>query len=205
MGSSVLDIAPVIPVVVIDDADTAVPVAKALRAGGVGIIEVTLRTGAALDAVRRIAAEVPDITVGAGTVTTPAQLEQARSAGADFVVSPGCTARLADAMIASGLPCLPGATTVSEMLDLLDRGFTEMKFFPAAAAGGLAYLKSLAGPLPAVRFCPTGGITVETAPDYLALTNVGCVGGSWLTPATAIAAGDWPAVERLAGQAAALG
>jgi 2-dehydro-3-deoxyphosphogluconate aldolase/(4S)-4-hydroxy-2-oxoglutarate aldolase len=204
MGFSVLDVSPVIPVVVIDDAEAAVPVARALLAGGVAIIEVTLRTDAALDAIRRIAAEVPDISVGVGTVTTPAQVEQATSAGADFLVSPGSTVRLLDAMTATGLPCLPGAATVSEILDLLDRGFTELKFFPAAAAGGLGYLRSVAGPLPAARFCPTGGITVDTAPDYLALPNVGCVGGSWLTPARAIATGDWPTIERLANQAATL-
>jgi 2-dehydro-3-deoxyphosphogluconate aldolase / (4S)-4-hydroxy-2-oxoglutarate aldolase len=204
VDSSVLDISPVIPVVVIEDVGVAVPVARSLLAGGVAIIEVTLRTDAALDAVRRIAAEVPEINVGVGTVTMPAQVEQANSAGANFVVSPGCTTRLLDAMAASGLPCLPGAATVSEMLDLLDRGFAELKFFPAAAAGGLAYLKSVAGPLPGARFCPTGGITPDTAPDYLALPNVGCVGGSWLTPTAALAAGDWPAIERLARAAAAL-
>jgi 2-dehydro-3-deoxyphosphogluconate aldolase/(4S)-4-hydroxy-2-oxoglutarate aldolase len=200
----VLDISPVIPVAVIDDAGTAVPVARALVAGGVAIIEVTLRTPAAPDAIRRIADEVPGISVGVGTVTTPAQLEEAASAGASFVVSPGCTPRLLDAMTASGLPCLPGAATVSEMLTLLEHGFTELKFFPATAAGGLAYLKSVAAPLPGLRFCPTGGLTPETAPDYLALPNVACVGGSWLTPAPAIAAGDWPTIQRLAAQATAL-
>jgi 2-dehydro-3-deoxyphosphogluconate aldolase / (4S)-4-hydroxy-2-oxoglutarate aldolase len=200
MGS-VLDISPVIPVAVIDDADTAVPVARALLAGGVAIIEVTLRTPAALDAIRRIAAEVPEISVGAGTVTTPAQLDEASSAGAQFVVSPGCTPRLRAAMIASGLPCLPGAATVSEMLTLLEHGFTELKFFPATAAGGLAYLKSVAGPLPGLRFCPTGGITPQTAPDFLALPNVACVGGSWLTPAPALAAGDWTTIRNLAARA----
>lgn len=203
MGS-VLDISPVIPVAVIDDAGTAVPVARALVAGGVAVIEVTLRTPAALDAIRRIADEVPGISVGVGTVTTPAQLEEAASAGASFVVSPGCTPRLLDAMTASGLPCLPGAATVSEMLTLLEHGFTELKFFPATAAGGLAYLRSVAAPLPGLRFCPTGGLTPETAPDYLALPNVACVGGSWLTPADAIAAGDWTTIRSLAARAAAL-
>jgi 2-dehydro-3-deoxyphosphogluconate aldolase/(4S)-4-hydroxy-2-oxoglutarate aldolase len=200
----VLDISPVIPVAVIDDAGTAVPVARALVAGGVAVIEVTLRTPAALDAIRRIADEVPGISVGVGTVTTPAQLEEAASAGASFVVSPGCTPRLLDAMTASGLPCLPGAATVSEMLTLLEHGFTELKFFPATAAGGLAYLRSVAAPLPGLRFCPTGGLTPETAPDYLALPNVACVGGSWLTPADAIAAGDWTTIRSLAARAAAL-
>ncbi|HEV8560316.1 MAG TPA: bifunctional 4-hydroxy-2-oxoglutarate aldolase/2-dehydro-3-deoxy-phosphogluconate aldolase [Actinophytocola sp.] len=199
-----LDISPVIPVAVIDDAGTAVPVARALVAGGVAVIEVTLRTPAALDAIRRIADEVPGISVGVGTVTTPAQLEEAASAGASFVVSPGCTPRLLDAMTASGLPCLPGAATVSEMLTLLEHGFTELKFFPATAAGGLAYLRSVAAPLPGLRFCPTGGLTPETAPDYLALPNVACVGGSWLTPADAIAAGDWTTIRSLAARAAAL-
>jgi 2-dehydro-3-deoxyphosphogluconate aldolase / (4S)-4-hydroxy-2-oxoglutarate aldolase len=199
MGS-VLDVSPVIPVVVIDDARTAVPVARSLLAGGIAIIEVTLRTSAALDAIQRIAAEVPEISVGVGTVTTPEQLEQAASAGAQFVVSPGYTPRLLDAMTDSGLPCLPGAATATEMLTLLDHGFTELKFFPATAAGGLAYLTSIAAVLPQLRLCPTGGITPATAPDYLALPNVACVGGSWLTPAAAITAGDWTAIQTLATQ-----
>ncbi|MGH3518992.1 MAG: bifunctional 4-hydroxy-2-oxoglutarate aldolase/2-dehydro-3-deoxy-phosphogluconate aldolase [Haloechinothrix sp.] len=203
--SSVLDLSPVIPVVVLNDADHAVPLARALLSGGVGVIEVTLRSAAALPAVERIAAEVPDMVVGAGTLTSRSQVADATAAGARFLVSPGCTATLLDAMADTGLPYLPGVSTVSEMLALLEHGVTEMKFFPAEAAGGRCYLKAVAGPLPHVRFCPTGGITPITAPDYLALPNVGCVGGSWLAPADAVVTGDWTRITQLATEAAALG
>nr|WP_245617125.1 bifunctional 4-hydroxy-2-oxoglutarate aldolase/2-dehydro-3-deoxy-phosphogluconate aldolase [Amycolatopsis taiwanensis] len=199
-----LDLSPVIPVVVLDDATDAVPVARALRAGGIGVIELTLRTPAALDAIRRVSAEVPDIVVGAGTVTTPGQAKQAADAGASFLVTPGSTDRVLDACFDTGLPFLPGAGTVSEAMRLAERGLTALKFFPAEAAGGLAYLKAVAGPLPQLRFCPTGGITPENAPSYLALPTVGCVGGSWLTPGDALSAGDFARVESLARQAAAL-
>ncbi|MGV9600839.1 bifunctional 4-hydroxy-2-oxoglutarate aldolase/2-dehydro-3-deoxy-phosphogluconate aldolase [Streptosporangium sandarakinum] len=201
---SLLDIAPVIPVVVIDDPETAVPLARALVAGGLPVIEVTLRTACALDAVARIAAEVPEAVVGAGTVRTPADVTASVSAGARFLVSPGSTPRLLDAMEEGGIPFLPGAATSSEVMALAERGLTEMKFFPAEAAGGVPYLKSLGGPLPEVRFCPTGGIRLQTAPEYLALANVGCVGGTWLTPADALAAGDYARIEKLAAEAAAL-
>ncbi|MFG3439586.1 bifunctional 4-hydroxy-2-oxoglutarate aldolase/2-dehydro-3-deoxy-phosphogluconate aldolase [Nonomuraea sp. NPDC047897] len=201
---SLLDLAPVIPVVVIDDVETAVPMARALVAGGLPVIEVTLRTEPALEAIGRIAAEVPDAVIGAGTVRTPADVAASVSAGAKFLVSPGATPSLADAMVASGVPFLAGAATASEVMALAERGLTELKFFPAEAAGGVPYLKSLAGPLPDVRFCPTGGIRPGTAADYLALPNVGCVGGTWLTPADALAAGDWGRVEKLAAEAAAL-
>ncbi|NUP02325.1 MAG: bifunctional 4-hydroxy-2-oxoglutarate aldolase/2-dehydro-3-deoxy-phosphogluconate aldolase [Nonomuraea sp.] len=201
---SLLDLAPVIPVVVIDDVATAVPMAKALVAGGLPVIEVTLRTRAALGAIERIAAEVPGATIGAGTIRGTADISAAVSAGARFLVSPGTTLSLVEALEASGVPYLPGAATVSEVMALVERGIKELKFFPAEAAGGVPYLKSLAGPLPDVRFCPTGGIKVETAADYLALPNVGCVGGSWLTPADALASGDWARVEKLAADAAAL-
>ncbi|MGH3951129.1 MAG: bifunctional 4-hydroxy-2-oxoglutarate aldolase/2-dehydro-3-deoxy-phosphogluconate aldolase [Pseudonocardiaceae bacterium] len=202
---SVLDLSPVVPVVVLTDHDHAVPLAHALLSGGIRTIEVTLRTDAALPAVERIAAEVPDMVVGAGTVTSPGQVADAVGAGAQFLVSPGSTATLLDAMAAAGLPFLPGVSTVSEVLSVLERGLTEMKFFPAEAAGGRAYLKAIAGPLPQVRFCPTGGITPRTAPEYLELPNVGCVGGSWLAPADALAAGDWTSVKQMATEAAALG
>ncbi|MGH3451215.1 MAG: bifunctional 4-hydroxy-2-oxoglutarate aldolase/2-dehydro-3-deoxy-phosphogluconate aldolase [Haloechinothrix sp.] len=202
---SVLDLSPVVPVVVLTDPDHAVPLARALLSGGIRTIEVTLRTDAALPAVERIAAEVPDMVVGAGTVTSPGQVADAVGAGAQFLVSPGSTATLLDAMAAAGLPFLPGVSTVSEVLSVLERGLTEMKFFPAEAAGGRAYLKAIAGPLPQVRFCPTGGITPRTAPEYLELPNVGCVGGSWLAPADALAAGDWTSVKQMATEAAALG
>ncbi|GGT35808.1 bifunctional 4-hydroxy-2-oxoglutarate aldolase/2-dehydro-3-deoxy-phosphogluconate aldolase [Nonomuraea spiralis] len=201
---SLLDLAPVIPVVVIDDVATAVPMAEALVAGGLPVIEVTLRTPAALGAIERIASEVPGATVGAGTIRTTADISAAVAAGSRFLVSPGTTLSLVEALEASGVPYLPGAATVSEVMALAERGIKELKFFPAEAAGGVPYLKSLAGPLPDVRFCPTGGIRAESAADYLALPNVGCVGGSWLTPADALATGDWARVEKLAADAAAL-
>ncbi|WP_440071649.1 bifunctional 4-hydroxy-2-oxoglutarate aldolase/2-dehydro-3-deoxy-phosphogluconate aldolase [Streptosporangium sp. OZ121] len=201
---SLLDIAPVVPVVVIDDPETAVPLARALVAGGLPVIEVTLRTPAALDAIARIAAEVPEAVIGAGTIRTPADVAASVAAGSKFLVSPGTTPGLVDAMEVSGVPFLPGVATASEVMALAERGVTEMKFFPAEAAGGLPYLKALGGPLPQVRFCPTGGIKLATAPDYLALPNVGCVGGTWLTPADALAIGDYARIEKLATEAAAL-
>ncbi|WP_330238592.1 bifunctional 4-hydroxy-2-oxoglutarate aldolase/2-dehydro-3-deoxy-phosphogluconate aldolase [Streptomyces sp. NBC_00525] len=202
---SVLDLAPVVPVVVLEDAADAVPLARALVAGGLPAIEVTLRTAAAPDAIRAIAAEVPDAVVGAGTVISARDVADTVAAGARFLVSPGWTESLLEAMKGSGLPFLPGVSTTSEVVALLERGVTEMKFFPAEAAGGTAYLKALSAPLPRARFCPTGGISPASAPAYLALPNVGCVGGSWMVPADAIAAGDWGRVERLAAEAAALG
>ncbi|MEV6808629.1 bifunctional 4-hydroxy-2-oxoglutarate aldolase/2-dehydro-3-deoxy-phosphogluconate aldolase [Streptomyces sp. NPDC017248] len=204
-AASVLDLAPVLPVVVLADAADAVPLARALVAGGLPAIEVTLRTPAALDAVRAIAGAVPDAVVGAGTVLTPEQVRASTAAGARFLVSPGWTEALLTAMLGSGVPFLPGVSTTSEVVALLERGVREMKFFPAQAAGGTAYLRSLAGPLPQARFCPTGGIGPQTAPEYLALPNVGCVGGSWMVPADAVAARDWDRVEQLARAAAGLG
>ncbi|MFI0978506.1 bifunctional 4-hydroxy-2-oxoglutarate aldolase/2-dehydro-3-deoxy-phosphogluconate aldolase [Streptomyces sp. NPDC021093] len=203
-GPSVLDLAPVVPVVVLDDAVDAVPLARALVAGGLTAIEVTLRTPAALDAIRAIADEVPDAVVGAGTVISPAGVADSLSAGARFLVSPGWTDTLLDAMKGSGLPFLPGVSTTSEVVALLERGVTEMKFFPAEAAGGTAYLKSLSAPLPQARFCPTGGISLASAPAYLGLPNVGCVGGTWMLPADALRDKDWGRVESLAREAAAL-
>lgn len=201
---SLLDLAPVVPVVVIEDVGTAVPMARALVAGGLPVIEVTLRTACALDAIAAIAAEVPGAVVGAGTIRTSDDIAASVKAGATFLVSPGTTPSLVDALVAGGVPFLPGAATASEVMALAERGIKELKFFPAEAAGGLPYLKSLAGPIPDVRFCPTGGITPATAPAYLALPNVGCVGGSWLTPADALATGDWARIERLAAEAAGL-
>jgi 2-dehydro-3-deoxyphosphogluconate aldolase/(4S)-4-hydroxy-2-oxoglutarate aldolase len=200
--SSLLDVAPVVPVVVLTDETQAVPLARALAEGGLPIIELTLRTPSAIEAIRRIAAEVPEILVGAGTILDARQAEQAAAAGAQFLVSPGSTPALLDAMDATGLPYLPGTSTVSEMLAVAERGRTEMKFFPAEAAGGAPYLASVAGPLPQLRFCPTGGITAATAGHYLKLPNVGCVGGSWVTPADALAEGDWARVTKLAAEAA---
>ncbi|GAA5069634.1 2-dehydro-3-deoxyphosphogluconate aldolase/(4S)-4-hydroxy-2-oxoglutarate aldolase [Thermocatellispora tengchongensis] len=199
-----LDLAPVVPVVVVEDVDTAVPMARALVSGGLPVIEVTLRTAPALEAIRRIAAEVPDAIVGAGTVRTPADVAASLDAGAKFLVSPGTSPALVDAMVGSEIPFLPGVATATEVMTLAERGIGEMKFFPAEPAGGLAYLKALAGPLPEVRFCPTGGIRPENAPAYLALPNVGCVGGTWLTPADALASGDYARIEKLAAEAAAL-
>lgn len=204
LTGSVLDLAPVIPVVVVSDVEHAVPLARALVAGGLPAIEVTLRTPEALPAIERIAAEVPEAVVGAGTVVTPDDVAASAAAGARFLVSPGSTPRLLDAMQDSALPFLPGAATASEVLALLERGIREVKFFPAADAGGPSYLRSLGGPLPSVRFCPTGGIDRASAPDYLALPNVACVGGSWVTPRDALAAGDWARVEQLAREASTL-
>jgi 2-dehydro-3-deoxyphosphogluconate aldolase/(4S)-4-hydroxy-2-oxoglutarate aldolase len=200
-----LSVSPVIPVVVIEDEAHAAPLASALLRGGIAVIEVTLRTAAGLPASRRIAEEVPQVLVGAGTVTTPEQAAAAERAGARFLVTPGSPSRLLDAALDTGLPVLPGASTLTETMSLLERGLDTAKFFPAESAGGSSYLRAVAGPLPEVMFCPTGGITPTNAPDYLALPNVGCVGGSWITPADALAGGDWQRVERLAAQAAALG
>ncbi|MEH0633293.1 bifunctional 4-hydroxy-2-oxoglutarate aldolase/2-dehydro-3-deoxy-phosphogluconate aldolase [Streptomyces bottropensis] len=202
---SVLGLAPVLPVVVVDDPADAVPLARALVAGGLPAIEVTLRTPGALDAVRAMSAEVPGAVVGVGTVITPAQVAESVAAGGRFLVSPGWTDMLLRAMRASGVPFLPGVSTASEVVALLERGVREMKFFPAEAAGGTTYLKSLAGPLPQARFCPTGGIGPGNAPDYLTLPNVGCVGGTWMLPPDAVAARDWARIERLAREAAGLG
>jgi 2-dehydro-3-deoxyphosphogluconate aldolase/(4S)-4-hydroxy-2-oxoglutarate aldolase len=204
-SDSLLSLVPVVPVVVLDDLDHAVPVARALVAGGLPVIELTLRTPVALDAIAAIAGEVPEILVGAGTITSPELVARAVDAGAQFLVSPGTTPGLLRELAGSGVPFLPGTATVSEAMAVLEAGFSEMKFFPAEASGGAAYLKSLASPLPAARFCPTGGITATSAPTYLSLPNVGCVGGSWLTPADALAAGDWDRVATLAREAAALG
>ncbi|WP_028659902.1 bifunctional 4-hydroxy-2-oxoglutarate aldolase/2-dehydro-3-deoxy-phosphogluconate aldolase [Nocardioides insulae] len=202
---SLLALAPVIPVVVVDRVDQAVPTARALAAGGVPVVELTLRTEAALEAIAAIAEEVPEVVVGAGTVTTPSLAKEAADAGAAFLVSPGATPGLLGALADTGLPFLPGTATVSEVLAALEAGCRELKFFPAEASGGIAFLKSLTTVTPAARFCPTGGITLSSAPDYLALSNVGCVGGSWLTPADALRDGDWDRVTALAAEVATLG
>jgi 2-dehydro-3-deoxyphosphogluconate aldolase / (4S)-4-hydroxy-2-oxoglutarate aldolase len=203
-SAGLLGLAPVMPVVVLEDADRAIRLAEALVVGGLPVIEVTLRTSAGLRAITAIATRVPDAIIGAGTVNTPVLARQAADAGAQFLISPGCTDKLLDAMNASGLPYLPGVATASEVLRLLERGHPEMKFFPAEASGGHNFLRALASPLPEARFCPTGGITLATAPTYLALPNVGCIGGTWLTPPDAIVDGDWTRIERLARQASNL-
>jgi 2-dehydro-3-deoxyphosphogluconate aldolase / (4S)-4-hydroxy-2-oxoglutarate aldolase len=199
--TSLLDIAPVIPVVVVHDAANAVPIAKALVDGGLPIIELTLRTPVALPAIERIAAEVPEIIVGAGTIVDAGQAKQALAAGAQFLVSPGSTANLRAAMRDTGLPHLPGVATVSEVMTLLDDGYTDMKFFPAEAAGGVPYLRAIHSPVPAARFCPTGGITPVNIAEYLRTPNVGSVGGSWLTPADAVDRHDWSQITDLARKA----
>ncbi|MCX7513282.1 bifunctional 4-hydroxy-2-oxoglutarate aldolase/2-dehydro-3-deoxy-phosphogluconate aldolase [Frateuria sp. STR12] len=202
--AGILRLAPVIPVVVIEDAHAAVPMARALVAGGVPAIEVTLRTAVALEAVRAIAAEVEGAVVGVGTVLCEADLRAAHEAGARFAVSPGATARLLDAAEDIALPLLPGAATASEAMALLERGYRHLKFFPAVPAGGARLLAAWSGPLPQLRFCPTGGISAASAGEFLALPNVLCVGGSWLTPADKLAAGDWAGIEQLARAAASL-
>jgi 2-dehydro-3-deoxyphosphogluconate aldolase/(4S)-4-hydroxy-2-oxoglutarate aldolase len=204
MNDSLLNRVPVIPVVVVDDLEHAVPIARALVAGGLPVIELTLRTPVALDAIERIANEVPEIYLGAGTIVDPGQAKQAASAGAQFLVSPGSTRTILQAMTDTGLPHLPGVATVSEVMAALEAGYTELKFFPAEPAGGAPYLKSVSSPIPHVRFCPTGGISTANAPQYLALPNVGCVGGSWITPADVVAAGDWSRVSELAAEAVSL-
>ena len=193
----------VVPVITVEDADTAVPLAEALVAGGLQVLEITLRTDAGLESIRRIAAEVPGAVVGAGTVTTPQQLLDARNAGAQFIVSPGCTESLVLAASAAGGVFLPGAVTASEVLGLLEHGITTMKFFPAESSGGIAALKALGAPFPQVSFCPTGGIGLATAPDYLALPNVVCLGGSWMVPSELIAQRAWAPITTLATEATA--
>ena len=195
---------PVIPVIVIDRVECAVPMANALVDGGIRVLEVTLRTGAALAAIETIAREVPEAIVGAGTLRSAADARSAHAAGARFGVSPGYSAAVADACRALGLPLLPGVATASEVMRAVDDGFRFLKFFPASAAGGPALLKAWASPFGDVAFCPTGGIGIDSAPEWLALPNVRVVGGSWLTPADALASGDWERITRLARQASAL-
>ena len=200
----VMRVGPVIPVILIDKIEQAVPLARALVAGGVRVLELTLRTVAGLDAIRAVAQEVEGAIVGVGTITRPEDFERSRKAGAVFGVSPGLTPELIAAAKDGGLPLLPGVMTPTDVIAARAAGFTELKLFPAQQAGGIGMLKALGGPFPDVTFCPTGGISVASAPDFLALPNVACVGGSWLTPADAVAGGDWPRIRSLAQQAAAL-
>ncbi len=202
--SAIAALAPVIPVLTIERRVDAVPLAQALVRGGLRVLEITLRTPVALEALRAIVSEVPDAIVGAGTVRDARQLDQARQAGARFAVSPGCTPSLAIAAAAAGLPFLPGVQTVSEAMALAEQGHGLLKFFPADAAGGPGWLKAVAAPLAGLRFCPTGGIGPDSAPTYLAIANVACVGGSWMVPREAVARCDWLHVERLAAAAAGL-
>lgn len=200
----VLNMGPVLPVVTLDDVRHAVPLARALLAGGIRTVEVTLRTPGALDSVRAIRQDVPELCVGVGTVTTPAQVDAAVQAGAQFGVSPGLTAALAGAVRDADLPFLPGTMTPSDVMHAHAAGFRALKLFPATAAGGVGMLRALGPVFADVLFCPTGGISAAGAPEYLALPNVRCVGGSWVAPAGLLAAGDWAGIEALARAAAAL-
>lgn len=191
------------PVAVLNDASVAVDVARALVRGGIRVIEVTLRTPVALQAIEKIASLVPEITVGAGTVLSVADLKASAAAGAAFAISPGATQELLDTALDGPIPYLPAIATASELMSGLAAGYRCFKFFPAGAAGGIALLNALGGPFPEARFCPTGGITQATVKSYLDLPNVLCAGGSWLTPAEAVSKKDWPAIEALAAKAAA--
>lgn len=202
-AADICALAPVIPVLVIDDLDSAADLARALVAGGLPALEVTLRTPQALDAIR-IMAEVPGGVVGAGTLLTPADVDAAKAAGALFGVSPGATDSLLQACEDADLPLLPGAATATEAMALLERGYRVQKFFPAEASGGAAALKAIGAPIPQIRFCPTGGVSLANAPDYLALANTICVGGSWVAPKGLVQAADWAGIEALAREASRL-
>ena len=201
---AVFALAPVIPVITIAAIEEAVPLARALADNGLPVLEVTLRTDCALDAIARIAAEVPQACVGAGTVLSAGDLAAVERAGARFAISPGVTEALYDAGSAAGIPLIPGIATAGELMRGLERGWRRFKFFPAEASGGIAALKGFAGPLPMACFCPTGGIDAAKAPAYLALPNVACVGGSWMLPAEALAARDWTRIGYLSREAAEL-
>ena len=199
-----LNLAPVVPVMVIENVKDAVPLARALVRGGLPVLEITLRTDTALESIRAIVGEVEGAIVGSGTVLTPQQLRDSRKAGCTFAVSPGSTGKLLGAAEDEDIALLPGGVTASECMALLEWGYTIQKFFPAEPAGGAPYLASLASPLPQIKFCPTGGITPGIAPNYLKLSNVITVGGSWMIPRALIAAGDWAGIEKLASEAATL-
>jgi 2-dehydro-3-deoxyphosphogluconate aldolase/(4S)-4-hydroxy-2-oxoglutarate aldolase len=196
--SAVLNAGPVMPVMVIKNLEDAVPLAKALTEGGINVLEITLRTPIALDAIRLISEQVKDAIVGVGTVTNPEQLRAAEDAGAVFAISPGLTPTLLKATTQSGIALIPGISTISELMLGMEYGLDHFKFFPAAAAGGVSMLKGIAGPIPSVTFCPTGGISASNYNEYLSLPNVACVGGSWLAPDDAVAAKDWPRITELA-------
>lgn len=202
-ANSILTAGPVVPVIVIDELHQAVPLARALIAGGVRVLEVTLRTSCAVDAIRAIAQEVPEAIVGAGTVTNPEQLKAVTAAGAQFAISPGLTDALLQAAVDGPIPLIPGISTVSELMTGMNYGLDSFKFFPAEANGGVSALKAIAGPFSHIRFCPTGGISLSNYRDYLALSSVLCVGGSWLVPADAIRDGDYTRITTLAAQAVA--
>lgn len=201
----IVQVAPVIPVMVVERLEDAVPLAQALYNGGLKVLEITLRTPVALDAIRAMVDALPeDAVIGAGTIVTPDDLKKAVEAGSTFLVSPGTTAELIEAAKNSDVPLLPGIATPSEAMNLLAHGFTHMKFFPAESAGGVSMVKSIGGPLPQITFCPTGGINLAKAPEYLSLPNVACVGGTWMAPKELIAEKRWDEIEKLAREAAQL-
>ena len=202
---AVFALAPVIPVLTIERLDDALPLARALADNGLPVLEMTLRTACAVDAIALIARELPNACVGAGTVLNARDLDAVVQAGARFAISPGATDALFDAAKASRTPLIPGIATASELMRGMEHGWRRFKFFPAESSGGIGALKGFGGPLPMARFCPTGGIDAAKAPAYLALPNVACVGGSWMVPADAVKAGDWARIGALAGEAAALG
>ncbi|WP_199611681.1 bifunctional 4-hydroxy-2-oxoglutarate aldolase/2-dehydro-3-deoxy-phosphogluconate aldolase [Flocculibacter collagenilyticus] len=202
-AADVLQQGPVVPVLVIHDIEHAVPLAKALLAGGVKVLEVTLRTECALAAITKIANEVPEAIVGAGTVTNPQQLREVEAAGAMFAISPGLTTELLEAGNESSIALIPGISSISELMQGKDLGYNEFKFFPAEASGGVKSIKSIAGPFPTIKFCPTGGINETNYKEYLALTNVDCVGGSWIAPEELIKQGEWQKITDLCKEALA--
>jgi len=197
----IMNSSPIVPVMVINNVEHAVPLAKALVAGGITTLEITLRTEAALESITRIKAEVPEATVGAGTIINIDTLNKAIAAGAEFIVSPGTTDAMIDAAIATGVPLLPGVANPSEAMRLLEKGITEMKFFPAEAAGGIPMLKSIGAPIPQITFCPTGGVNQKNVQDYYKLPNVACVGGSWMCAANLVDAENWDEITRLSAEA----
>ncbi len=204
-SEKIMTTAPVIPVMVIDKVENAVPLAQALVRGGLNVLEITLRTAAALESIREIKAAVPDAIVGAGTIIDTRTLDQALEAGSEFIVTPGSTPAIIDAALSANVDILPGINTPSEAMALMEKGLNALKFFPAEAAGGIPMLKAIGGPLPQLTFCPTGGINPDNARDYLALKNVACVGGSWMAPANLVAEGKWEEIQLLATKAATLG
>ena len=197
----IMNLSPIVPVMVINNVEHAVPLAKALVKGGITVLEITLRTEAALESITRIKAEVPEAIVGAGTIINIDTLNKAIAAGAEFIVSPGTTDKMIDAAIATGVPLLPGVANPSEAMRLLEKGITEMKFFPAEAAGGIPMLKSIGAPIPQITFCPTGGVSQKNVKDYYNLPNVACVGGSWMCAANLVDAENWDEITRLSAEA----
>jgi 2-dehydro-3-deoxyphosphogluconate aldolase/(4S)-4-hydroxy-2-oxoglutarate aldolase len=196
----IMKVSPVVPVMVINNVEHAVPLAKALVKGGLKVLEITLRTDAALESIRRIKAEVPEAIVGAGTIINVETLNAAIDAGAEFIVSPGTTEKLIDAALKTGVPLLPGVADPSQAMALLEKGITAMKFFPAEAAGGVPMLKSIGAPIPQITFCPTGGVSQKNVNEYYKLSNVGCVGGSWMCVVSLVDAENWDEITRLSAE-----